>query len=139
MPLDAENIVDRIDRLRTDADIPFITSDRNVLNLPGVGKSLTFRTIGITNDGRRILEFDHDETREHSPIIKKMGKVTIIESKSIHDYLQQIDNMGEDVSEYASIYGYSLSETEPRSHIFEYPEYDYEVTKKITNLDHNLT
>ena len=139
LPLDAENIVDRIDRLRTDADIPFITSDRNVLNLPGVGKSLTFRTIGITNDGRRILEFDHDETREHSPIIKKIGKVTIIESKSIHDYLQQIDNMGEDVSEYASIYGYSLSETEPRSHIFEYPEYDYEVTKKITNLDHNLT
>jgi len=139
LPLDAENIVDRINRLRTDADIPFITSDRNVLNLPGVGKSLTFRTIGITNDGRRILEFDHDETREHSPIIKKMGKVTIIESKSIHDYLQQIDNMGEDVSEYASIYGYSLSETEPRSHIFEYPEYDYEVTKKITNLDHNLT
>ena len=139
LPLDAENIVDRIDRLRTDADIPFITSDRNVLNLPGVGKSLTFRTIGITNDGRRILEFDHDETREHSPIIKKMGKVTIIESKSIHEYLQQIDNMGEDVSEYASIYGYSLSETEPRSHIFEYPEYDYEVTNKITNLDHNLT
>ena len=139
LPLDAKNIVDRIDRLRINADIPFITSDRNVLNLPGVGKSLTFRTIGITNDGRRILEFDHDETREHSPIIKKMGKVTIIESKSIHDYLQQIDNMGEDVSEYASIYGYSLSETEPRSHIFEYPEYDFEVTKKITNLDQNLT
>ena len=139
LPLDAENIVDRISRLRSDADIPFIASDRNVLNLPGVGKSLTFRTIGITNDGRRILEFDHDETREHSPIIEKMGKVTIIESKSIHDYLQQIDNMGEDVSEYSSIYGYSLSETEPRNHIFEYPEYDYDVTKKITNLNLHFT
>ena len=135
LPLNAENIVDNISQLRTDANIPFLATDRNVLNLPGVGKSLTFRTIGITNDGRRILEFDHDATREHSPIIDKTGNVTIIESKSIHDYLQQLDNMGEDVSEYASIYGYSLSETEPRNPIFEYPAYDYEVTKKITNLD----
>ena len=138
LPLDAENIVDRISQLRTDADIPFLSTDRNVLNLPGVGKSLTFRTIGITNDGRRILEFDHDMTRAHSPIIEKMGKVTIIESKSIHDYLQQLDNMGEDVSEYLSVYGYSLSETEPRNLIFKYPEYDYEVTKEITNLDLHL-
>ncbi len=139
LPLNAENIVDRISQLRTDADIPFIASDRNVLNLPGVGKSLTFRTIGITNDGRRILEFDHDKTREHSPIIEKMGKVTIIESKSIHEYLQQLDCMGEDVSEYSSIYGYSLSETEPRNLIFEYPAYEYDVTNTITNLDHHLT
>ncbi|MBU0463455.1 MAG: hypothetical protein KKE12_07585, partial [Proteobacteria bacterium] len=65
--------------------------------------------------------------------------VTIIESKSIHDYLQQLDNMGEDVIEYASIYGYSLSETESRNQIFEYPPYDYDVTKKNTNLDHHLT
>lgn len=135
LPLDPENSVDRISRLRTDADIPFLATDRNVLNLPGVGKSLTFRTIGITNDGRRILEFDHDATRAHSPIIKRMGKVTIIESKSIHDYLQQLDTMGEDVTEYSSIYGYSLSETEPRNLTFKYPEYDYEVTKTITNLD----
>jgi lysine 2,3-aminomutase len=138
LPLNAENIVDNIARLRTDADIPFLSSDRNVLNLPGVGKSLTFRTIGITNDGRRILEFDHDATREHSPMIEKIGKITIIESKSIHDYLQQLDNMGEDVSEYESIYGYSLSETEPRNPIFEYPTYDYGVTKKMTNLDLQL-
>jgi len=139
LPLHAENIVDNISQLRKDADIPFLASDRNVLNLPGVGKSLTFRTIGITNDGRRILEFDHDATREHSPIIKKIGKVTIIESKSIHDYLQQLDNMGEDVLEYSSIYGYSLSETESRNQIFEYPDYDYEVTNKISNIDHHLT
>ncbi|WP_457553929.1 hypothetical protein [Desulfobacula sp.] len=138
-PLNAENIVDNISQLRADADIPFLASDRNVLNLPGIGKSLTFRTIGITNDGRRILEFDHDATREHSPIIKKIGKVTIIESKSIHDYLQQLDNMGEDVLEYSSIYGYSLSETESRNQIFEYPDYDYDVTNKITNIDHDLT
>ncbi|MCF6249525.1 MAG: hypothetical protein L3J69_19545, partial [Desulfobacula sp.] len=139
LPLNAKNIVENISQLRKNADIPFLASDRNVLNLPGVGKSLTYRTIGITNDGRRILEFDHDATREHSPIIDKIGKVTIIESKSIHDYLHQLDNMGEDVFEYASIYGYSLSETESRNQIFEYPTYDYDVTKKITNLDFHLT
>jgi len=139
MAQNAENIVDAVSHLRKDADIPFLASDRNVLNLPGVGKSLTFRTIGITNDGRRILEFDHDATREHSPIIGKKGKVTIIESKSIHDYLQQLDNMGEDVLEYASIYGYSLSETEARNPIFEYPAYDYDVTSEMTNLELHLT
>ena len=138
LPLDSKNIVENISRLRTTADIPFLASDRNVLNLPGVGKSLTFRTIGITNDGRRILEFDHDATREHSPIIEKMGKVIIIESKSVHEYLQQLDNMGENVLEYASIYNYSLSETEPRNPIFEYPSYNYDVTEKITNIDAHL-
>ncbi|MCD4720148.1 MAG: hypothetical protein K8S13_09855 [Desulfobacula sp.] len=134
LPLHAENAVDKIYQLRKDAHLSFLASDRNVLNLPGVGKSLTFRTIGITHDGRRILEFDHDSTRTHSPIIEKMGKVTIIESKSIYDYLLQLDNMGEDVSEYASIYGYSLSETEPRMPIYEHPTFDYRVTEKITNL-----
>ena len=65
--------------------------------------------------------------------------ITIIESKSIHEYLQQLDSMGEDVSEYSSIYGYSLSQTEPRNPIFEYPAYEYDVTNTITNLDHHLT
>ena len=131
---EAEMIVENIEGLRKYSGLPFLATDRNVLNLPGVGKSLTFRTIGITHDGRRILEFDHDSTRYHSPIIEKIGKVTIIESKSIHDYLLQLDNMGEDVTEYASIYGYSLSETEPRIPIYEYPSYDYRVTEKMTNL-----
>ena len=67
-----------------------------------------------------------------------MGKVIIIEPKSIHEYLQQLDDMGEDVLEYASIYNYSLSETESRNPIFEYPSYDYEVTEKITNIDAHL-
>ena len=39
--------------------------------------------------------------------------------------------MGEDVSEYASIYGYSLSETELRMPIYEYPAYDYDVTENL--------
>ncbi|MBN2428537.1 MAG: KamA family protein, partial [Deltaproteobacteria bacterium] len=109
--------------------------DRNVLNLPGVGKSMTFRVIGITRYGRRILEFDHDPTRFHSPIIHKMGKVVIIESKSISEYLAQLEELGEDISEYEGLYGYSIGETEKRLSVFEYPEYDFKVTEEITNLE----
>jgi len=133
-PIDAENMVENIQELAKSADLPFLATDRNVLNLPGVGKSLTFRVIGVTRYGRRVLEFDHDPTRVHSPIISKMGKVVIIESKSISEYLSQIRQMGEDPEEYESIWGYSLGETEPRAPMYEYPGYDFEVTKQITNL-----
>jgi len=131
----AEEIVANINMLREEANIPFLATDRNVLNLPGVGKSLTFRTIGLSRHGRRILEFDHDNTRRHSPIIHDMGKVVIIESKSIKEYLDQLENIGEDVEDYQSIYGYSIGETEPLQHIYRYPEYDFEVTDDYTNLE----
>ena len=91
--------------------------------------------IGITRYGRRILEFDHDATRVHSPIIRKMGKMVIIESKSISEYLKHLEDIGENISEYESIWGYSLGKTEKRSSIYEYPQYDFKVTNKITNLD----
>lgn len=136
-PLDAEHMVKHIQELRDKEDLPFLATDRNVLNLPGVGKSLTFRVIGITRYGRRILEFDHDATRNHSPIIHTMGKVIIVESKSISEYLQQLEALGEDITEYANLYGYSLGETEPRMSIYEYPEYDFSITKKLTNLQVN--
>ena len=126
-----ENIAD----LRAKADLPFLAIDRNVLNLPGVGKSLTFRVIGITRYGRRILEFDHDTTRAHSPIIEKMGKVIIVESKSVDEYLQQLEEIGEDISDYKGIYGYSIGVTEPRMPLYEYPDYEFEITDTITNLD----
>lgn len=132
---DGANMIQNIDAVRREAGLPFLATDRNVLNLPGVGKSLTFRAIGITRYGRRILEFDHDATRTHSPIIHKMGKVIIIESKSIAEYLQQLADIGEDTSEYQDLYGYSIGETEPRLNIFEYPEYDYEITEEYSNLD----
>lgn len=122
-------------KLRNEAGIPFLATDRNVLNLPGVGKSLTFRTIGVTRRGRRILEFDHDHTRSHSPIINDMGKVVIIESKSISAYLRQLEEMGEEPSEYSSIFGYSMGETEALQNIYKYPEYDYELSKEMTNLE----
>jgi len=133
-PNHSEKLVENISNLKAKADLPFLGTDRNVLNLPGVGKSLTFRTIGITRYGRRILEFDHDSNRNHSPIIEKMGKVIIIESKSISEYLQQLEEIGEDISDYESIWGYSIGETEPRVPIFDYPEYDYEVATENSNL-----
>ena len=133
-PEEPELMVENIEALRKFANIPFLATDRNVLNLPGVGKSLTFRVIGITRYGRRILEFDHDSTRSHSPIIHKMGKMIIIESKSMQEYLNQLDEMGEDSNEYKSIYGYSLGQTEPRIPIYEYPEYDYELCGEMSNL-----
>jgi lysine 2,3-aminomutase len=134
-PLHAEKMIENINELREKAGIPFLATDRNVLNLPGVGKSLTFRVIGITNHGRRILSFEHDHTRRHSPIIEKMGRMVIIESKTIGEYLDQIVEMGEDQAEYRSVFGYSIGETEPRMPIYEYPEYDFEITDEMTNLD----
>jgi lysine 2,3-aminomutase len=133
-PLEAEKLIENIESLRKSEDLPFLPTDRSVLNLPGVGKSLTFRVIGITRYGRRILEFDHDPTRAHSPIIEKMGKVVIIESKSMSEYLRQLEDMGEDIPEYENIYGYSMGETEPRMKVYEYPEYEFKITNEVTNL-----
>ncbi|MBN2860928.1 MAG: KamA family protein [Sphaerochaetaceae bacterium] len=98
--------------------IPFLSTDRNMLNLPGLGKSNTFRTIGITEDGRRILEFEFDNTRPHSTVTKDMKSVIIIESKSILQYLKDIEAIGEDRSEYCTIWGYSVGRTESRSLVF---------------------
>lgn len=116
---DAEKMVEQIDSIRKGDEIPFISPDRNTLNLPGVGKSNTYRTIGITEDGRRILRFEFDHTRPHSKVIEDMGHVIVIESKSIAHYLNQLAEMGEDVSEYATIWGYSAGSLEPRSPVFE--------------------
>ena len=132
---DAPAMVQNIARLREQAELPFLATDRNVLNLPGVGKSLSYRVIGITRYGRRILEFDHDRTRAHSPIIEKMGKVIILESKSIGEYLRQLEGIGENLEEYEGVYGYSIGQTEPRMPLFEYPPYDFRVTEALTNLD----
>ncbi len=132
---DAEDMVENVNHLREKNDLPFLATDRNILNLPGVGKSLTFRAIGITRYGRRILEFDHDRTRNHSPIIDKMGKVIVIESKSITEYLRQLEDMGENRDEYEGVFGYSLGETEPRMPMYEYPEYDFDVTGEMTHLE----
>ncbi|MDY0245033.1 MAG: KamA family protein, partial [Sphaerochaeta sp.] len=116
---EAEKMIEQINMVREGAEIPFLATDRNTINLPGVGKSNTFRTIGITDDGRRILEFEFDHTRPHSKVIEEMGSVVIIESKSIAHYLRQLEKMGEDPAEYASIWGYSAGSLAPRNPIFE--------------------
>lgn len=134
-PLNAEDMVDNIESLRQVCNIPFLATDRNVMNLPGVGKSLTFRTIGITHDGRRILEFEHDQTRNHSPIINKMGKVIIIESRSLTDYLNRLKEIGEDMKDYNNVWGYSMGATEPIMSVYQYPEPKMNITKELTNLE----
>jgi lysine 2,3-aminomutase len=136
--LNPEMMTENIDMIRHDSNLPFLATDRNIMNLPGVGKSLTFRTIGITRYGRRILAFDHDRTRHHSPVIDEMGKVIVIESKSITEYLRQLEDMGEDRNEYEGVFGYSLGETEPRMPIYEYPQYDFEVTDELTHIDDKI-
>lgn len=131
---DMEHIIENLNGLRQEYNTPFIACDRSVLNLPGVGKSMTYRTIGITDDGRRILEFDHDTTRKHSPIIGQMGTVIIIESKSINSYLKQMEKMGEDIRDYKTIWGYSESETEKISPLYLYPDYDFRITEDLTHF-----
>jgi len=132
---DVENTQKRLAEIRKANHLPFLATDRNVLNLPGVGKSMTFSTIGITNDGRRILEFSHDHKRRHSPVIDSMGKVVIIESKSIANFLKQMENMGENPLDYSTIWGYSQSQTADRMPVFQYPDFEFDITKELTNYE----
>lgn len=113
----------------------FAATDRNVLNLPAIGKSMTFTTVGITAEGKRILKFDHDASRRHSPIIDRMQEIYIVENKSIAAYLRQLETMGENVKEYQSIWNYSSGVTEPRFSIYEYPDYPFTTTSQMTNLE----
>ncbi len=130
----ADHMTETLQKCRDKTDIPFLSTDRSVLNMPGVGKSMSYRTIGITDDGRRILEFEHDQTRAHSPIVETMGNVVIIESKSINSYLKQMEELGEDINEYKTIWGYSASETEERMPFYRYPEYDFRITHELKNF-----
>lgn len=115
-------------------DLPFIATDRSVLNLPAIGKSMTFKMVGITENGKRILCFEHDNTRRHSPIINAMGDIFIKENKSIAVYLRQLQDMGENIDNYSSIWKYTESETEPHFKLYKYPDYNFKITDKISNL-----
>ena len=114
--------------------LAFMSTDSIVLNLPAIGKSMTFQLIGITEKGKRILKFEHDSTRLHSPIIEKMGNIYIIENKSIAAYLRQLAKLGEDIEDYSSIWVYTEGETEPRFSLYEYPEFPFQTSKKMSNL-----
>lgn len=114
--------------------LPFLATDRSVLNLPAIGKSMTFQLVGLTEEGKRILRFEHDGTRHHSPIIDQMGQIYIVENKSLAAYLRQLSKMGEDPEDYASIWSYTKGETEPRFSLYEYPDFPFRITDKMSNL-----
>lgn len=113
------------------------TTGRNVLNLPAIGKSMSFQVVGIDSDGRRILRFDYDHTRLHSPAIERIGPVYILENKSVATYLRQLESLGENIEEYASIWSFTRGETEKRSPIFDYPEFPFRITSRLTNYGQN--
>lgn len=117
--------------------LPFLATDRSVLNLPAIGKSMTFQLVGLTEEGKRILRFEHDGTRHHSPIINQMGQIYIVENKSLAAYLRQLSKMGEDPEDYASIWSYTKGETEPRFSLYEYPDFPFRITDKMSNLEIN--
>jgi lysine 2,3-aminomutase len=112
----------------------FVATDRSVLNLPGTGKSMTFRLAGITDEGKRILCFEHDTARRHSPVIEASGKIYITENKSILGYLKQLEEMGEDIRAYRSIWEYTEGVTEPKFKLYEYPELPFRVTEKFNHI-----
>ena len=115
--------------------LPFLATDRSVLNLPAIGKSMSFRLVGITAEGKRLLRFDHDRTRRHSPIIDSMGEIFIVENKSLAAYLRQLGKMGEDPEDYASIWAYTHGETEPRFGLYVYPDFGFATTDRVSNLE----
>ena len=114
--------------------LPYLATDRSVLNLPAIGKSMTFNLIGITENGKRVHRFEHDGTRRHSPIIDRMGQIYIVENKSLAAYLRELAHLGEDPEDYSSIWMYTRGETEPRFSLYEYPEFDFVATTKMGNL-----
>jgi lysine 2,3-aminomutase len=120
---EAKNMVENINTIRIADQIPFLATDRNMINLPGLGKSNTFRTIGITSDGRRILRFHFDHKRKHSPVADKLDSIVIIEVKSLYHYLKQLEVIGENLDDYQNIWGYSMGRVENKSSAFELNNY----------------
>jgi len=128
------DIATAIRRFMKKHQLPFMATDRSVLNLPAIGKSMSFKMIGMTDKGRRILCFTHDHTRRHSPIIDHMGDIFIVENKSLSAYLRQLNKMGENLDGYQSIWNYTQSDTEPRFKLYNYPDFDFDTTESMSNL-----
>jgi len=61
--------------------------------------------------------------------------VYIQENKPVYRYLLQLQDMGEDMGEYETLWAYTEGETERRFPFFEYPVPDFSVTGRYTNLD----
>ena len=134
-PKEDADTAKQIRRFMRKHHLPFLATDRSVLNLPAIGKSMTFQLVGLTEECKRILRFEHDGTRHHSPIIDQMGQIYIVENKSLAAYLRQLSKMGEDPEDYASIWSYTKGETEPRFSLYEYPDFPFRITDKMSNLE----
>ena len=134
-PKEDADTAKQIRRFMRKHHLPFLATDRSVLNLPAIGKSMTFQLVGLTEEGKRILRFEHDGTRHHSPIIDQMGQIYIVENKSLAAYLRQLSKMGEDPEDYASIWSYTKGETEPRFSLYEYLDFPFRITDKMSNLE----
>ena len=96
---------------------------------------MTFKLVGITPQGNRILRFEHDTSRKHSPVIEKIDAIYIKESKSILAYLKQLEQLGEDVNEYQSIWQYTDDMIEPKFKLYEYPEFQFIQTKIMNHYE----
>ena len=129
-----EDVAKQLRRFMRKHRLPFLATDRSVLNLPAIGKSMTFQLVGLTDEGIGNVCFDHDGTRHHSPIINQMGQIYIVENKSLAAYLRQLGKMGEDPEDYTSIWSYTKGETEPRFSLYEYPDFPFRTTEKMSNL-----
>ncbi len=126
--------IHEVNNFMKEQNLNFIATDRSVLNLPGIGKSMTFYLAGITAEGKRILRFEHDMTRRHSPAIEHFEDVYITENKSILAYLQQLELLGEDIKDYQSIWKYTEGMTEPKFKLYEYPDFPFNSTKEVNHI-----
>jgi len=132
---DPKNNHKLFEQIEKEENLPFVATDRSLLNLPALGKSLCYHQVGITIDGRRVLSFFHDKFRNHSPVVNQSDQVIVVETKSISAYLRQLETMGENRADYAGIYAYSSAKTERRSKVFEYPEFTYPQTSNYNNCE----
>ena len=64
-----------------------------------------------------------------------MGKVIIIESRSLTDYLNRLKELDEDMKDYQNVWGYSMGETESIMPVYQYPQTKTSITSEMTNLE----
>lgn len=69
--------------------------------------------------------------------IDRLGQVYIVENKIHRCLLFPSQTIGEDIEEYATIWNYTQGETESRFHLYEYPDFPFRITDKMTNLEIN--
>lgn len=48
-----EEVAKQLRRFMRKHHLPFLATDRSVLNLPAIGKSMTFQLVGLTEEGKR--------------------------------------------------------------------------------------